>query len=84
MLMPRASCIAIYDRNSVPLWMSDGSDGRICRTSSKKRSTLPRATPPIPRNDGREARAAWSGETAYVFIPRGNNTLLGALGFLIR
>ncbi len=27
MLMPRASCIAIYDRNSVPLWLSDGCDG---------------------------------------------------------
>ena len=27
MLMPRASCIAIYDRNSVPLWLSDGCEG---------------------------------------------------------
>ena len=27
MLMPRALCIAIYDRMGVPLWQSDGCDG---------------------------------------------------------
>ena len=27
MLMPRAMCIAIYDRMSQPLWLSDGCDG---------------------------------------------------------
>lgn len=26
-LMPRASCIAIFDRLSTPLWLSDGCDG---------------------------------------------------------
>ena len=27
MLMPRAICIAIYDREGAPLWLSDGCDG---------------------------------------------------------
>jgi diguanylate cyclase (GGDEF)-like protein len=80
MLMPRASCIAIYDRNSVSLW-SDGCEGPDLPHLMEEALNA-------AQNDGADAdpderdgcARSWSGDTAYVFILRDGATLLGALG----
>jgi hypothetical protein len=78
MLMPRASCIAIYDRNSVQLW-SDGCDGPDLPHLIEE--ALNAAANDNTDPDERDGCArSWSGDTAYVFILRDGGTLLGALG----
>jgi diguanylate cyclase (GGDEF)-like protein len=80
MLMPRASCIAIYDRTSTPLWLSDGCDGPDLphlMEEALNAAQNDNATPPEER-DG--CARSWSGDTAYVFILRDGGSLLGALG----
>ena len=79
MLMPRASCIAIYDRNSVPLWMSDGCDGPDLPNLIEEAINAAKSDATDPEERDGCARS-WSGDTAYVFILRDDNTLLGALG----
>jgi diguanylate cyclase (GGDEF)-like protein len=79
MLMPRASCIAIYDRNSVPLWLSDGCDGPDLPHLIEEALNAARTDNTDPEERDGCARS-WSGDTAYVFILRDGGTLLGALG----
>jgi diguanylate cyclase (GGDEF)-like protein len=79
MLMPRAGCIAIYDRNSVPLWMSDGCNGPDLPNLIEEAINAVKSDTPDPEERDGFARS-WSGDTAYVFILRDDNTLLGALG----
>jgi diguanylate cyclase (GGDEF)-like protein len=79
MLMPRASCIAIYDRTSTPLWLSDGCDGPDLTHLMEE--ALAAALNDSADPDEHEGCArSWSGDTAYVFILRDGATLLGALG----
>jgi diguanylate cyclase (GGDEF)-like protein len=79
MLMPRASCIAIYDRTSTPLWLSDGCDGPDLTHLMEEALTAANKGDGDP--DEREGFArSWSADTAYVFILRDGTTLLGALG----
>jgi len=79
MLMPRASCIAIYDRTSTPLWLSDGCDGPDLTHLMEE--ALAAAVSDSADPDEHEGFArSWSGDTAYVFILRDGATLLGALG----
>jgi diguanylate cyclase (GGDEF)-like protein len=83
MLMPRASCIAIYDRTSTPLWLSDGCDGPDLphlmeeALNSARDQTLDGDADPEEREG---CARSWSGDTAYVFILRDGESLLGALG----
>jgi diguanylate cyclase (GGDEF)-like protein len=79
MLMPRASCIAIYDRNSVPLWMSDGCDGPDLPNLIEEALNASNNENADPEERDGFARS-WSGDTAYVFILRDDTTVLGALG----
>jgi diguanylate cyclase (GGDEF)-like protein len=79
MLMPRASCIAIYDRTSTPLWLSDGCDGPDLTHLMEE--ALAAAVSDSADPDEHEGFArSWSGDTAYVFILRDGASLLGALG----
>jgi diguanylate cyclase (GGDEF)-like protein len=82
MLMPRASCIAIYDRTSTPLWLSDGCDGPDLPHLMEE--ALNSARDPTGGDADPEERdgcaRSWSGDTAYVFILRDGDSLLGALG----
>lgn len=78
MLMPRALCIAIYDRMGVPLWLSDGCDGTDLMQLAEESLAAAREG----RQDGRERDGcgrSWDGDTAYVFILRNGSDLLGAL-----
>ena len=79
MLMPRASCIAIYDRHSVPLWMSDGCDGPDLPNLIEEAINAAQSDNSDPEERDGCARS-WSGDTAYVFILRDSQMLLGALG----
>ena len=79
MLMPRASCTAIYDRNSVPLWMSDGCDGPDLSNLIEEAINAAKSDTTDPEERDGFARS-WSGDTAYIFILRDDTTLLGALG----
>jgi diguanylate cyclase (GGDEF)-like protein len=79
MLMPRAGCIAIYDRNSVPLWLSDGCNGPDLPNLIEEAINAAKSDTTDPEERDGCARS-WSGDTAYVFILRDDNTLLGALG----
>jgi len=79
MLMPRASCIAIYDRTNTALWHSDGCDGTDLTHLMEEALNAANSGEADP--DEREGFArSWSGDTAYVFILRDGVTLLGALG----
>lgn len=79
-LMPRASYIAIFDRLSTPLWLSDGCDG--CDLLHLVEESLN-----VARHDGGAHSAenrngfsrSWDGDTAYVFILRDGSNLLGAV-----
>jgi diguanylate cyclase (GGDEF)-like protein len=79
MLMPRASCIAIYDRMSTPLWLSDGCDGPDLPHFMEEALNAANADNADPEERDGFARS-WNGDTAYVFILRDGATLLGALG----
>jgi diguanylate cyclase (GGDEF)-like protein len=80
MLMPRASCIAIYDRNSVSLW-SDGCEGPDLPHLMEEALNAAQNDGLDGDPDERDGCArSWSGDTAYVFILRDGVTLLGALG----
>jgi diguanylate cyclase (GGDEF)-like protein len=79
MLMPRASCIAIYDRTSTPLWLSDGCDGPdLTHLMEEGLNSANNGDADPDERDG--FARSWSGDTAYVFILRDGATLLGALG----
>jgi diguanylate cyclase (GGDEF)-like protein len=83
MLMPRASCIAIYDRTSTPLWLSDGCDGPDLTHLMEEALNAARDAEKGGNLDPEErdgCARSWSGDTAYVFILRDGDQLLGALG----
>jgi diguanylate cyclase (GGDEF)-like protein len=83
MLMPRASCIAIYDRTSTPLWLSDGCDGPDLTHLMEEALNSARDEIAASLGDPEERDGfarSWSGDTAYVFILRDGDALLGALG----
>jgi diguanylate cyclase (GGDEF)-like protein len=78
-LMPRASCIAIYDRLSTPVWLTDGHDGTdLLQLVEESLNSLRRGGGKDAENNDGFARS-WDGDTAYVFILREGATLLGAL-----
>jgi diguanylate cyclase (GGDEF)-like protein len=78
MLMPRSSCIAIYDRMSIPLWLSDGYDGHDLAQLVEEALDSARRGDRDPGEREGFARA-WDGDTSYVFILSDGATLLGAL-----
>lgn len=78
-LMPRASCIAIYDRLSTPVWLTDGHDGTdLLQLVEESLNSLRRGGGKDAEHNDGFARS-WDGDTAYVFILRDGATLLGAL-----
>jgi diguanylate cyclase (GGDEF)-like protein len=83
MLMPRAQCIAIYDRLSTPLWLSDGCDGSDLQQLAEE--ALNAARSGVSAAEERDGFArSWEGDSAYVFILRDGANLLGALGISSR
>lgn len=83
MIMPRALCIAIYDRMSMPLWLSDGCDGPDLLQLVEEALNSARAGEPDPEEREGFARS-WDGDTAYVFILRDGALLLGAVAISSR
>jgi diguanylate cyclase (GGDEF)-like protein len=83
MLMPRALCIAIYDRMSMPLWLSDGCDGPDLLQLVEEALNSARSGEPDPEEREGFARS-WDGDTAYVFILRDGALLLGAVAISSR
>lgn len=78
MLMPRALSIAIYDRMGVPLWLSDGCDNMDLLQLAEEGLNAARSGNPDPDERDGFARS-WEGDTAYVFILRDGDAILGAL-----
>ncbi len=78
MLMPRAICIAIYDRMGIPLWLSDGYDGHDLAQLVEEGLDAFRSGRADPNEHDGFARS-WDGDTSYVFILRDGASLLGAL-----
>ncbi len=78
MLMPRATCIAIYDRMSMPLWLSDGYDGHDLAQLAEEALNASRQGDADPSERDGFARS-WDGDTSYVFLLRESDSLLGAL-----
>jgi diguanylate cyclase (GGDEF)-like protein len=78
MLMPRALCIAIYDRVGAPLWLSDGCDGPDLMQLVEESLSAARDGSEDPEDRDGTARS-WEGETAYIFVLRDGSVLLGAL-----
>lgn len=83
MLMPRALCITIYDRNGMPLWLSDGCEGPDLLQLVEEGLNSARSANPDPEEKNGFARS-WDGDTAYVFILRDGETLLGAVALSCR
>ncbi len=79
MLMPRAVCIAIYDRMSMPMWLSDGYDGHDLSQLVEEALNLARHDQCDPEERDGFARSWDGGDTSYVFILRDGSQLLGAL-----
>ncbi len=78
MMLPRASCIAIYDRLSTPLWVSDGCEGPdLMHVAQEALATARRNDLGLEEYDG-FAREG-DGETIYLFLLRDGDNLLGAL-----
>jgi diguanylate cyclase (GGDEF)-like protein len=83
MLMPRALCIAIYDRLGTPLWLSDGCEGPDLPQFVEEALNSARSTDPDPAERDGFARS-WDGDTAYIFILREGTELLGAVAISCR
>jgi diguanylate cyclase (GGDEF)-like protein len=83
MLMPRALCITIYDRNGMPLWLSDGCEGPDLLQLVEEALNSERSSEPDPEERHGFARS-WDGDTAYVFILRDGEILLGAVALSCR
>ena len=83
MLMPRATCIAVYDRMSMPLWLSDGYDGHDLAQlaeealNAARHGLLGSEDPDLSEQEG--FARSWDGDTSYVFLLREGESLLGAL-----
>ncbi len=78
MLMPRASCIAIYDRMSMPLWLTDGYDGHdLAQLAEEALDASRQGDADQSERDG--FARSWDGDTSYVFLLREGTSLLGAL-----
>src|SRR4030095_237363 len=75
MLMPRALCIAIYDRSGVPLLLSDGCDGHDLMPLVEESLSAARDGQEEPEDRDGHART-WDGETAYIFVLRDGSLLL--------
>jgi diguanylate cyclase (GGDEF)-like protein len=79
-LMPRASQVAIYDRLSMPLWLSDGHDGAdLLRLVEESLNSVRYGSSATDQENRHGFSRSWDGDTAYVFILREETTLLGAL-----
>lgn len=78
MLMPRAVCIAIYDRMGMPMWLSDGYDGHDLTQLAEEALSFARNGQCDPAEHDGFARS-WEGDTSYVFLLRDGKKLLGAL-----
>ncbi|MBL8265708.1 EAL domain-containing protein [Steroidobacter sp.] len=79
-LMPRASYIAIFDRLSTPLWLSDGYDGTDLLHLVEESLSAARQEGASKDEAHRHGFSrSWDGDTAYVFILRDGANLLGGL-----
>jgi diguanylate cyclase (GGDEF)-like protein len=83
MLMPRALSIAIYDRNGMPLWLSDGTEGPDLLQFIEEALNSARSSNPDPGERDGFARS-WDGDTAYIFILRDGPNLLGVVALSCR
>ncbi|HEY0684465.1 MAG TPA: bifunctional diguanylate cyclase/phosphodiesterase [Steroidobacter sp.] len=78
-LMPRATYIAIFDRLSTPLWLSDGYDGTDLLHLVEESLNAVRQHG-VAHDDHRYGFCrSWEGDTAYVFLLCDGPILLGAL-----
>jgi diguanylate cyclase (GGDEF)-like protein len=79
-LMPRASQVAIYDRLSTPLWLSDGQDGAdLLRLVEESLNSVRYGSSGSDQESRHGFSRSWDGDTAYIFLLREGATLLGAL-----
>jgi diguanylate cyclase (GGDEF)-like protein len=82
MLLPRALCVAIYDRVGLPLWLSDGCDGPdlhdvVAETLAAAGDNSTEAS------DG--VSLSWDGAVAYVFLLRNDSRqVIGAAALSCR
>lgn len=80
MLMPRALCIAVYDRAGVPLWVSDGCDTAHLQELMEEAIANESALASDPHTVEGFVRDL-NGEHAYIFFLRNeSNEFLGAVG----
>ena len=83
MLMPRALCIAIYDRLGMPLWLSDGCEGPDLLQFIEEALNSARSADPDPSERDGFART-WDGDTAYIFVLHEGKELLGIVALSCR
>jgi diguanylate cyclase (GGDEF)-like protein len=83
MLMPRALCIAIYDRMGMPLWLSDGCEEPDLLQFIEEALNSARSGDPDPTERHGFART-WNGDAAYIFILREGVDLLGVVALSCR
>ncbi len=82
MLLPRALCIAIYDRTALPLWLSDGCDGPDLHQIVDEALTAARQ-PDAEISEG--FSRSWDGSVAYLFILRDESRqILGTVALSCR
>ena len=67
LLMPRALTIAIYDRNAVPLWITDGVENPDLQEFAQEVIAQLAGLGEQGRGKGGAARE-WNGESAYIFV----------------
>lgn len=79
-LMPRASHVAIYDRLSTPVWVSDGQDGAgLLHLVEESLNSVRYGSTGTDQENRNGFSRSWDGDTAYVFLLREGDLLLGAL-----
>lgn len=84
-LMPRASHVAIYDRLSTPLWLSDSQDGAdLLHLVEESLNSVRYGSSSADQESRQGFSRSWDGDTAYVFILREGTTLLGALAISVQ
>jgi len=87
MIMPRAIGVGIYDRQGMPLWISDGFENpdlqEMINEAVAARAAVAISDPATKQNESGLVRD-WGGDSAYVFAMHdGANLLMGYVGVIL-
>src|SRR5262245_53986592 len=80
-LMPRAVGIAIFDREGMAMWISDGIENPDLQEVINETVSLA-SHPDTAAQVGAGFARAWNGDSAYIFVIRSPEGVIGYVGII--